>query len=71
MKKNNSFFLLSSLIAVAAIVLPALNVEFTASVVFAAGLVALLLGEYTREIKPLPVATAPVLPIRPAFKLAA
>lgn len=71
MKKNNSFILLSSLIAVAAIVIADLNVEFTASVVFAAGLIALLFGEYARDIKPLQSATAPVIPMRPAFKIAA
>ncbi len=70
MNKNTSISLLSSLIAVSALVLIPINVEFTASVVFATGLVALLLGEYSREIKPLAL-SAPAPQVRPALPLAA
>jgi hypothetical protein len=70
MNNKTSLSLLSALVALAALVLIPLSVELTASVVFATGLVALLLGEYGREIKPLPVAV-PVLPERAALPLAA
>jgi len=70
MNKNTSISLLSSLIAVSALVLIPIDVELTASVVFATGLIALLLGEYSREIKPLPL-SAPSPRIRPALPLAA
>jgi len=70
MKNKSSFTLVSALVAFTALVLTAVNIEFTASAVFAIGLVALLLNEYAREIKPLPVAPR-VSPIKPALKLAA
>jgi len=70
MNHKSSFILLSSLVAVAATVLITFDVELTASAVFTAGLAALLLGEYSRDIKPLPLAADPVLPLRPALKMA-
>jgi len=61
MNHKSSFILLSSLVAVAATVLITFDVELTASAVFTAGLAALLLGEYSRDFKPLPLAFLGVL----------
>ncbi len=70
MNNKSSFALVSALVAFAALVLTAVNIEFTASAIFATGLVALLLNEYAREIKPLPV-TPRVSPMKPSLRLAA
>ena len=70
MNNKTSFLTLVILIAVAAVILVPINVELTASVVFATGLVALVLREYSRKIKPLPLAASGA-PRRPALRLAA
>jgi ABC-type Na+ efflux pump permease subunit len=69
--QNVSLVRLAVLVAVSAAVLLSVNVVLTASVVFGAGMLALLLGDYAREIKPVQAAPAPVVPLRPELKLAA
>ena len=70
MNKKNSYVLLASLVAAAALVLAPLNVAISASAVFAAGLVAILFGEYARKLKPL-ACPAPIPSERTYMKPAA
>ncbi len=68
---KNSLVTLSVSALVAALLLP-VSIGLSASVIAAAGLVAVALGDYAREIKPLPLSVIPsVAKHRSGLRLAA
>ena len=69
--QNVSLVRLAALVAISAAVLLSVNVVLTASVVFGAGMLAILAGDYARDIGPVRTDPAPVVPLRPELKLAA
>jgi hypothetical protein len=73
LNQNIPLVRIAALVAACAAVLVSVNVVLTASVVCCAGMLALLVGDYGREIPPVraePV-PAPVVPLRRELDLAA
>lgn len=71
LNQNIPVLRIAALVAVVGAVLVSVNVVLTASLVCCAGMLALLVGDYGRELRPVTAAPAPVIPIRRELDLAA